>query len=130
MKKNHEDSPQESLPNAESARADESVVAGQHDRLLGELLQEIVQITSADNSATATEEISQRLASVSAGFPDDTVCTPAVVEALVAAVTEDIPLLGDGVRAAMNQAVAESLYGDVETRGRVEALWTSLRQIR
>lgn len=122
--KNHMGS--SSLPLPDDA-ADHATVSDPQERIVTELLQQVVQVTSPEAAPLASGKLGQRLAAVAAGFPEAADCTSAAMEALVAAVTVDIPFLDDAQRRSLNQAVAGSLYADVDTRTRIQRLWASLR---
>jgi hypothetical protein len=127
--KNHMGSPSEPLPADETDHAaDADSVSDPEERIMGELLQQMVRVTATKTAVLASGKLGQRLVAVASGFPEDADCTSAAVEALVAAVTVDIPFLDDAQRTSLNKAVSASLYGDVDTRTRVQTLWTSLRQ--
>ena len=100
--------------------------------IAGELLETVITATAtsaADELLKPASEItSRRLITVAQQHLGQELCTVPVLEAMVSTVTDDIPFLSTDQRTAMNQAVAHTLYADVDTRSRLERLWNSLRQ--
>ena len=99
------------------------------DSILSELLARAISACRSDDDSPETQsEVTRRCSQVARHYRQQPLSLEPVLISLVDAVTCDIQGLTTDQRSAMNQAVAETLHGNSDTKFRLERLWQSLGQ--